>query len=626
MGSRRGSGWRGSTPPEGGSFSIAAFSSGRHFGREVKQGNVKENGPVLGIEGGGTKTRWILLDARGRPLAHGIEGPGNVLQVGRDRLRKMFQRISQNLPRVPVAIGGGFAGARGKAEFETVRSALHSVWPKVKKISVGQDTDSALSAAWGQGDGFLVIAGTGSNVVARIAGKKQSAGGHGHLLGDAGSGYDIAQRALRAVYRERDRSGKPPPLAAGLLAHAGAADLDRLLREVYRPHGKEWFAGFAPVVLRAAARGDRLAQMVVREAAGELAERLAELVARRRVRRPRVALTGGLFESPYYRRQFSQATAEHLPGAQLSLLKTPGEVGAVKLVGASGLNWSHPAQEKFVDVEALPTERANSRSRGLHKKSVSQLVRLFVGEEAENFRALRKAAPEIGRAAGIVSTVLQRGGRLFYVGAGTSGRLGVLDASEMPPTFHADPEEVQAILAGGPEAIFRAQEGAEDDAGAGARAIIERRVAKKDVVVGLTASGRTPFVQGALRQAAKAGAKTVLVTAHSRWKADQGGIRPDAVVRLDVGPELIAGSTRLKAGTVTKVVCNILSSVAMIRLGRVHDNLMVNVVPSNAKLRARATRLVRMLTGVDGGAAALALRKGDGKVMKAVSLLKGAKA
>jgi N-acetylmuramic acid 6-phosphate etherase len=142
-------------------------------------------------------------------------------------------------------------------------------------------------------------------------------------------------------------------------------------------------------------------------------------------------------------------------------------------------------------------------------------------------------------------------------------------------------------------------------------------------VVGLTASGRTPFVHGALAQGARLGAKTVLVTAHPSWKPAQGGICPNAVVRLDVGPELIAGSTRLKAGTVTKVVCNILSSVAMIRLGRVHDNLMVHVVPSNEKLRARAVRLVRLLAGVSSEKAAEALKKSGNTVRGAVELLGG---
>ena len=586
---------------------------------------MKEAGAVLGIEAGGTKTRWVLLDARGRRLADGTEGPGNVLLVGREGLRKLFRRIAARLPQTPESIGVGLAGARGLKEMSLARGALEEAWPRTKKIVVGQDTDSALAAAYGKGDGFLVIAGTGSNVVGRVAGKKVAVAGHGHLLGDVGSGYDLAARALRGVYRERDRTGQAPPLAAALLAHAGAADLDRLLREVYQPRGKEWLAGFAPAVLRAAGRGDPLARAVVKEATAELVERVAELARRLRVRSPRVALTGGLFENDLYHRHFTRAVGRRLPGVRVSLLQTSGEVGAALMAGWSGRVSSAPAQEKLVDVVSLPTERANPRSRGLHQKSVGQLVKLFVAEEKENVRALRQAGGEISRAAQLVAAALRRGGRLFYVGAGTSGRLGVLDASEMPPTFHADPEEVQAILAGGPEAIFRAQEGAEDDAEAGARSVRERRLGRKDVVVGLTASGRTPFVHGALAQGARLGAKTVLVTAHPSWRPAKGGIRPNAVVRLDVGPELIAGSTRLKAGTVTKVVCNILSSVGMIRKGRVYDNLMVHVVPSNEKLRARAVRLVRLLTKASAERAAEALRRGEGRVMEALKLLKGAK-
>ena len=586
---------------------------------------MKESGPVLGLEAGGTQTRWVLLDSRGRRLAHGTEGPGNVLLAGKAGLRKIFLRMARSLPLVPAAIGAGMAGARGRPEFLEVESALRSVWPAARKIVVGQDTDSALSAAWGKEDGFLVIAGTGSNVVGRVAGKKHGAGGHGHLLGDAGSGYDLAACGLRAVYRERDRQGRPPRLAAGMLAHAGAADLDRLLREVYQPRGKEWLASFAPVVLRAAERGDPLAQKVVAESAGELAARLAELVRRLRVRRPRVALVGGLFANGFYRHQFQSAVKARLPKAQVRLLETPGEIGAARMAGAVEPLPVRGTAEKLVNVEALPTERANPRSRGLHKKSVGQLVRLFVSEEKETARALRKAATSIAKAAGLVAAALRQKGRLFYVGAGTSGRLGILDASEMPPTFHADPEEVQAILAGGPEAIFRAQEGAEDDPEAGQRAVRERNVGKRDVVVGLTASGRTPFVHGALCAAMRRGAKTVLVTAHPAWRPEKGGIRPSVVVGLDVGPELIAGSTRLKAGTATKAVCNILSSVAMIRLGRVHDNLMVNVVPSNEKLRARALRLVRLLTGADISRAAEALRQSGGKVMAAVQKIKNRK-
>jgi N-acetylmuramic acid 6-phosphate etherase len=544
--------------------------------------------------------------------------------VGREGLRKVVTEIAGKVPMPPQAIGAGFAGARGKKEMDMARGVLRQVWPRVTKVVVGQDTDSALGAAWGVEDGFLVIAGTGSNVVGRVKGRKYGAGGHGHILGDAGSGYDLAQRAIRAVLRERDREGKAPTLAATLMAHSGAGDLDHLVREVYRSHGKEWLAGFAPGILRAAEKRDPLACRVVRASALELAEMAGELAKRVGVRRPRWALTGGLFQNGFYRQSFVRALREIFSGTEISVLKIPGEVGAARMVAGSSLRVGEKidAERPLVSVETLPTERTNPRSRGLHKKSVDQLVRLFVEEEAFTVRGLRKASGEIQKAAEIVSRALQRGGRLFYVGAGTSGRLGVLDASEMPPTFHAPPEQVQAILAGGPEAIFRAQEGAEDDAEAGKRSVCERRVGKRDVLVGLTASGRTPFVHGALREGCRLGAATVLVTAHPNWSPVKGGVRPQAVVRLDVGPELIAGSTRLKAGTVTKMVCNILSSVAMIRLGRVFDNLMVNVVPSNEKLHARAIQLIRALTQTGVEEARKALHLSGGKVTVAVERLK----
>jgi len=592
----------------------------------VKQGNVKEMGPILGIEGGGTKTSWVLLGPGGRKLAEGVERGSNLMLVGSEGLKRVLMGVAKKLPVAPRGIGAGFAGARGKPEVSMASKVLREVWPMAERVMVGQDTDSALAAAWGGEDGFLVIAGTGSNVIGRKGRKRHTVGGHGHLLGDAGSGYDLVQRAMEEVFRVRDREGKAPKLAAALLAHAGAADLDRLVREVYRQKGKEWLAGFAPVVLRAAEKGDRCAGEAVRAAAGELAERAGELARRMGVKRPQWALTGGLFQNDLYRGVFTRAVQKSCPGGRVVLLRTAGAVGAARMVEpvlAGG--GKEVRREALVKVEELPTERANPRSRGSHKKSVPQLVRRFVEEEAFTVRALNGAKKDIGRAAEVVSRVLKKGGRLIYVGAGTSGRLGVLDASEMPPTFHSPPEQVQAILAGGPEAIFRAQEGAEDDADAGSRSVVERRIGKKDVLVGLTASGRTPFVHGALAQGSKAGASTILVTAHPKWKAGSGGIRPDVVVRLDVGPELIAGSTRLKAGTATKMVCNILRSVAMIRLGRVYDNLMVHVVPSNEKLKARAIRLVRMLTKVGVEEAERALFDAEGKVVEAVKKLKSGK-
>lgn len=202
------------------------------------------------------------------------------------------------------------------------------------------------------------------------------------------------------------------------------------------------------------------------------------------------------------------------------------------------------------------------------------------------------------------------------MGAGTSGRLGILDASEIPPTFGVSPELVQGIIAGGAKAVFQAQEGAEDSQTAGATAIRERGIKSGDVVVGIATSGRTPFVIGALKEATKLKAKTVILTCNPDWESSE--VKPTIEVHIPTGPEIISGSTRLKGGTVTKLVLNMFSSIAMIQSGKVHNNLMINVTATNEKLRARCVRLVRELSGVSCEKALASLQKHDWHVLKAI--------
>lgn len=212
-------------------------------------------------------------------------------------------------------------------------------------------------------------------------------------------------------------------------------------------------------------------------------------------------------------------------------------------------------------------------------------------EESRVIPAIRANKRAIERAINTIVAAFKRGGRLFYVGAGTSGRLGVLDASECPPTFSTDPGMVQAIIAGGAPALHRAVEAAEDDPLAGADAIRQRGVTGKDVLIGIAASGATPFVLGALDEAKRAGAKTFLLTFSNTPTLQH------SILFFPTGPEVITGSTRLKAGTATKLVLNMLTTISMIRLGKVVSNLMVDVKPTNEKLRARACRIVATLRG-----------------------------
>ncbi|HEY2140200.1 MAG TPA: N-acetylmuramic acid 6-phosphate etherase, partial [Chthoniobacterales bacterium] len=280
------------------------------------------------------------------------------------------------------------------------------------------------------------------------------------------------------------------------------------------------------------------------------------------------------------------------------------EVGAAWL--ASQMDERTPVIISKADAESAnlsraSTEQRNPRSENLEKLGARDLVALFVEEESFVQEALRKETASLARAVEMVTGSLRGGGRLFYVGAGTSGRLGVLDASEIPPTFSASPDKVQGIIAGGVAALSRSVEGAEDERGGGALAIEERGVTRADVVCGITASGRAPFVLGALAQAKKLGAQTILLTCNA--ERDRVG-DCDLEIDLPTGPELLTGSTRLKAGTATKIALNIISTGAMVALGKVRGNLMIDLTISNTKLRDRAVRLVAELAKCDANEAA----------------------
>jgi N-acetylmuramic acid 6-phosphate etherase len=264
--------------------------------------------------------------------------------------------------------------------------------------------------------------------------------------------------------------------------------------------------------------------------------------------------------------------------------------------------------------DRLVTERRNPASARLDRMTAAAIARLMNREDGRAVRAVGRVVPALARAVELVVTALRRGGRLFFVGAGTSGRLGVLEAAECPPTFGTPPSMVQAIIAGGRRAVFRSREGAEDDAAAAAREI-RRRVRPGDVVVGISASGVTPFVRAALVTARRRRAATIQVACNP---SPRGRPLADVVIAVAPGPEVLAGSTRLKAGTATKLVLNTLTTAAMARLGRIYGNRMIDVVPRSRKLRERAARLVADLGGVTRARARRLLTAADGRVRVAV--------
>ena len=260
-----------------------------------------------------------------------------------------------------------------------------------------------------------------------------------------------------------------------------------------------------------------------------------------------------------------------------------------------------PDVAKYLDE--LTTEQQNPNSVGIDTKSTEEILAIINREDSKVHEAVRREIPAIAEVIDVVVERFKQGGRLLYVGAGTSGRLGVLDAAECPPTFGTPPDMVQGIIAGGREALVRSIEGAEDSESDGIEAINERRTDARDVLIGITASGHAPFVVGAMKRARELGAPVVALSCNNNSKTFQYA---DYRLFIDVGQEIVAGSTRMKAGTAQKLVLNMITTTAMIKLGKVFNNLMVDLMPVNNKLVARSKRLIQIATGCDPEIAARA--------------------
>jgi N-acetylmuramic acid 6-phosphate etherase len=274
----------------------------------------------------------------------------------------------------------------------------------------------------------------------------------------------------------------------------------------------------------------------------------------------------------------------------------------------------------FKELLTLSTEQRNPRTMEIDAVSTADALRLLHEEDKVAVASVESELSYIEKAVDIIVDAFRSGGRLLYVGAGTSGRLGVLDAAECPPTFGTDPDLVQGIIAGGSDAMFRAQEGSEDSEEAGADVMRSVGVTAQDVICGIAASRRTPFVVGAVQYARSIGAKTLFVTCNPRPTV---AIDVDVSVCLDVGPEPIMGSTRMKSGTATKLVLNMMSTMAMVRLGKVYQNMMVDLMPSNKKLVERSRRVVMIASGVGYDEADLALKASGGHVKTALVMILG---
>jgi N-acetylmuramic acid 6-phosphate etherase len=600
---------------------------------------VKPGERILGVEGGGTKTAWALVEpvvptgqdnpvCEFRILEQGKLHSSNFRLTASDRLRAILAELPKQIDRAGVFLAGcGTAEDRG-----ALRRICLEIWPNAK-IVTGSDRDSGLAAALDRGDGIVVNAGSGSSVTGRRGDRIEQAGGWGHILGDAGGGYFLSIQALRLILREHDLHRAQMDFTAKILHALSLNNFDELVSWVQTADKME-IATLAPVVFEAGAGGDARMMDIIEEGARVLCEYTEAVAGRLHLLAPKVVLMGGLFHrDSIYTHAFRRRLKKNLPDARVTTAESAPELGAAWLAAEADCHATFhlkPTQHEIDDLAAALTEQRNPRSEHLEKMTARDLTELFVEEEKFVQDALQTASADLARAIETVTESLRNGGRLFYVGAGSSGRIGVLDASEIPPTFGAPPHLVQGIIAGGATALRRSVEGAEDEECAGSFALDERGVKPADVLIGITASGRTPFVFGALARAKSLGAKTILLTCNPAVAGIGDAGQPgsptpttdvDLVITLPVGPEILAGSTRLKAGTATKVALNIISTGAMIGLGKVRGNLMIDLHTTSTKLRDRAVRIVAEVTQCDYESARGLLEANDWNLRAALEKL-----
>lgn len=503
----------------------------------------------------------------------------------------------------------GVAGALAAPERAAQLAERLTTSLSVMRMAVASDAVTSHAGAFGGGAGIVLAIGTGSVALALSKGVSRQAGGWGSLLGDEGSGAWVGLLGLRAALAAPSALRGAAERMFGPLASLPVAVSNAAIA-----------ARFAPEVARAAEAGDEAAGKILREAAGRLAA-LARDAASALPSGAACAIIGGLARLSVL---LTDRLEDLLINAGLALVPAQGTAldGARLLATRTDLphellvvRHAAPA-DKTLDY--LATESVHPGLDDLDQRPPGEVARFVVEAEIEARAALERALPEIAAAAGAIAARMRAGGRLFYLGAGTPGRLAVLDAAEMGPTYSAPDGLVIPLMAGGEAALLRAAEGAEDDPEAAGAALDAHGLAPGDAVVGIAASGRTPFVVGGLRHARACGALTVAIANNPASPAADAA---EIAIEVLTGPEPIAGSTRMLAGTSQKIVLNALSTSAMVALGRTYGNRMVDLRATNAKLRRRAARIVREITGADEAASAAALAQAGGRVKPALVML-----
>lgn len=566
---------------------------------------------VAGIDLGKTGCRIVLDDTV-------LSGPGAPGLAQPDGVAAALAAIRATWPTGTGAVRRAVVGAAGAiaapAAAKELAGALRDEFG-IADVRVTSDAVIAHAGALSGHPGTVLAIGTGA-VATRVDedGQLTVFDGWGPWLGDDGSGAWIGRAAIRLALASREAGS------------GGAEELTRLVVDRFgdltglpsRLSGDEatprQAATLAPGVLDLAARGDEAAADIVDRAAQSLAATV------RRTGAHEVAVTGGLAASEVLLDQLRRHT-----GARIELADGTALDGAV-LLAAARTNAPHhqllvsaPTDSAAPSsVDSLGTEQVRSDLADLDLRSPAELVDVMLAAEARVPAVMARAKPQLARVVELAAAALRAGGRIVYVGAGTPGRLGALDAAECPPTFGVSPHRVVGLLAGGPTAMSKAVEGAEDDRSLGRRDIADLGVGPDDLVVGIAASGRTPYVVAALEHAAERGARTAAIVNNSGSAVARAAQVP---VELVIGPEVVSGSTRLTAGTSQKIALNIVSTCAWVLNGKTYGAWMVDVQATNDKLRQRANRIVREITGADEAKAAEALLATDWHVKPAIVMV-----
>lgn len=590
---------------------------------------------VLGIEGGGTHTVALWADETGNHLRRMEFGCGNVRLLDDQALLQLFREIQEagsDLPS-PQNICAAMAGAVNDADKKRVLNLGRTIFGTAFS-EVYSDLQSPLFAAELPANHFpvLVLCGTGSCCYAETSSRELSykSGGWGHLLGDRGSAYQIGLQALRSCLTSWDQTQIFPALGEKILSFQLLNSPADWIQWSLRASKRE-IAQLAQVVCQSAENGCPLSEGILREAASNLASDALVCASQLSTsgESPFFILSGGLLKkSALYRKWVSENIRQKHPHSPIELLQVESVWGAVKKALRSlpqGSPVPLPSATKTSEAvptspaASSPTEQRNPRSMHLDELEIEDAIQLMIDEEQYTQQAIQSQKPLIAKLIRKVSEAFQKEGRLFYAGAGTSGRLGVLDASECPPTFGVSYDLVQGIIAGGQEALWRAAEGAEDSFHEGTRTALFRGIRPRDVVIGIAASGTTPFVLGVLSESKKIGAFTALLCFNPNRKPDPNPQNePDIVLAVPTGPEILTGSTRLKSGTATKLILNMVTTISMVQTGKVISNLMVDVRASNDKLRDRAIRILSQLTGCSRQRSQDALEQNQWNIRKAM--------